>query len=102
MGELDSMQPENINEPAEEFNSTPRQLRSHVLVFRFDVDGLLLGMGIIPKRKNLPPKARGKRNIGVPCYCINFRLRTGKALKTLCFQGSFLFSQTLDHHSDHN
>ena len=38
MEELDASQPENINELAEEFNSTPRQLRSHVLVFRFDVE----------------------------------------------------------------
>lgn len=38
MEELDTPQPENINELAEVFNSTPRQLRSHVLVFRFDVE----------------------------------------------------------------
>lgn len=38
MEELDTPQPENISELAEEFNSTPRQLRSHVLVFRFDVE----------------------------------------------------------------
>lgn len=38
MEELDTPQPENINELAEAFNSTPRQLRSHVLVFRFDVE----------------------------------------------------------------
>ncbi len=38
MAELDTLQPENINALAEAFYTTPRQLCSHVLVFRFDVE----------------------------------------------------------------
>lgn len=38
MEDSEEEQPENIEELAREFDSTPRQLRSHVLVFKFSAD----------------------------------------------------------------